>query len=141
MSYIQAFNDQGDPAAGHFKAAPGAARAADSADAAGLPLPLPPGWPLALVGWREKLSHGAAETRGSRQGRGRFDKGTLAAALIGLLRAGGKPARSAGERTGRRPLSNPPLRRRGSYGPAPVLCLISHGWSAHAWAVPGPGTR
>ena len=43
-----------------------------------------------------------------------FAKGTLAAALIGLMRAGQKPARSAAKRTGRRPLSNPPLRRRGA---------------------------
>ncbi len=43
-------------------------------------------------------------------GRGGFDKGTLAAALIGLMRAGQKPAPSANKRTGRRPLSNPPLR-------------------------------
>ena len=49
---------------------------------------------------------------GSRQGRGGFDKGTLAAALIGLMRAGQKPAPSADKRTGRRPLSNPSLRRR-----------------------------
>ena len=43
------------------------------------------------------------------QGHGGFDKGTLAAALIGLVGAGQKPARSAGKRTGRRPLSNPSL--------------------------------
>jgi hypothetical protein len=35
------------------------------------------------------------ETRGSRAGRGGFDKGTLAAALIGQTRAGEKPAQSA----------------------------------------------
>jgi hypothetical protein len=51
------------------------------------------------------------------RGRGGFDKGTLAAALIGLLRAGQKPARSANKRTGRRPLSNPPLRLRGAATP------------------------
>jgi hypothetical protein len=42
--------------------------------------------------------------------RGGFDKATLAAVLIGLMRAGQKAARSANKRTGRRSLSNPPLR-------------------------------
>jgi hypothetical protein len=54
----------------------------------------------------------AAGTARRSPGRGGFDKGTLAAALIGHLRAGQKPARSANQRTGRRPLSNPPLRLR-----------------------------
>ena len=52
--------------------------------------------------------------------RGGFDKGTLAAALIGRPRAGEKPAQSADKRTGRRPLSNPPLCQRGTDGLPPV---------------------
>jgi hypothetical protein len=70
-----------------FKAARGAARAVGSGRPAALPLTLPRGRPLHPADWREKQD-GAAETRGSRPGRGRFDKGTLAAAHIGLMRAG-----------------------------------------------------
>jgi hypothetical protein len=62
---------------------------------------------------RRSLPFGAAaRTAGSHRGRCGFDKGTLAAAHIGLLRAGEKPARFENQRTGRRPLSNPPLRPR-----------------------------
>jgi hypothetical protein len=60
---------------------------------------------------RRTRGFGAAETPGSHQGRGGFDKGTLAAAHIGLRQAGPKGSPIAGKRTGRRPLSNPPLRR------------------------------
>jgi hypothetical protein len=106
-----------------FKAAPGAARAADAARTPQLPLTLPLRRRLVPVGWREQQgeSGGAPENPGSRQGRGGFDKGTLAAALIGLMRAGQKPARSAGKRTGRRPLSNPPLRSRDADVPPLLL--------------------
>jgi hypothetical protein len=38
-----------------------------------------------------------------------FDKGILALAQIWLIRSGRKPARSLDQRTGHRPLSNPPL--------------------------------
>jgi hypothetical protein len=77
----------------------------------------------AQPGWPQRRSAGAKalvrlgrrlEPLGGHRGRGGFDKGTLAAALIGLLRAGQKPARSANQRTGRRPLSNPPLPHYGS---------------------------
>ncbi len=47
----------------------------------------------------------------------------LAAALIGLMRAGQKPARSASKRTGCRPLSNPPLRLIGA-DPPQLACLM-----------------
>jgi hypothetical protein len=100
-----------------FKAAPRAARAADTAGTAGLPLTLPPGCASTPVSWREgSCPFGAAARTGrTSPGRGGFDKGTLAAAHIGHLRAGQKPARSASKRTGRRPLSNPPLRPGGAY--------------------------
>ena len=97
-----------------FKAARWAARAADSARLAALPLTLPLRRRQTPVGWRERQRVGVAETTGSRPSRGGFDKGTLAAALIGQTRAGEKPAQSAHKRTGRRPLSNPPLRQRGT---------------------------
>jgi hypothetical protein len=91
----------------------GAARAADSARAPQLPLMLPLRRRLVPVGWRETYrSPVGAANSGSHGGRGGSDKGTLAAAHIGQLRAGQKPARSANKRTGRRPLSNPPLRPR-----------------------------
>src|SRR5262249_3290180 len=96
----------------YFKAAPRAARAADTAARPPLPLTLPlrPAHAGRLA--RRAQSFGAAKP-GSHQGRGGFDKGTLAAAHIGLIAGRLKPARSAGKRTGRRPLSNPPLRLRG----------------------------
>jgi hypothetical protein len=50
-------------------------------------------------------------------GRSGFDKGTLAMAQIGLTRAGQKAARSRSQRTGHRPLSNPPLCLRGANAP------------------------
>jgi hypothetical protein len=53
-------------------------------------------------------------------GHGGFDKGTLAMAQIGPVRAGQKPARSRRQRTGYRPLSNPPLRPCQSSSPPPV---------------------
>ena len=67
-----------------------AARAADTAGAAGLPLTLPPGCASTPVGWREDLLAlgPRLEPPGGHRGRGGFDKGTLAAALIGLMRAG-----------------------------------------------------
>ena len=92
-----------------FKAAPRAARAAATARTPPLPLALP-------LRRRQRRSAGAKgntgplEPRGSRLGRGGFDKGTLAAALIGQTRAVQKPARFANKRTDRRPLSNSPLR-------------------------------
>ena len=61
------------------------------------------------VGWRERRSTFEAATVQKFQGRGGFDKGTLAMAQIGLMRAGQKPVRSPYKRTGHRPLSNPPL--------------------------------
>ena len=84
-----------------FKAAPhGAARVADSAARPTLPLTLPLRPGLTPVGWREGATELRAANPDSHQGRGGFDKGTLAAALIGLMRAGQKPARSPGQRTG-----------------------------------------
>ena len=77
------------------------------------PLCSRPAGPLTPGRLARKARTRACRTYGSRLGRGGFDKGTLAAALIGQTRAGGKPAQSAHKRTGRRPLSNPPLRRRG----------------------------
>ena len=72
------------------------------------------------VGWREsKGSPGPQPARKSR-GRGRFDKGTLVMAQIGPMRAGQKPARSPRQRTGHRPLSNPPLRPVKAHPPSPV---------------------
>jgi hypothetical protein len=84
------------------------------------PAVLPRGWPLTSAGWRESQARGRG-TRGSRPGRGGFGKGTLAAALIGQTRAGEKPAQSANKRTGRRPLSNPPLRQCGTNRQPPPL--------------------
>ncbi len=96
-----------------FKAAPRAARAADTAGAAGLPLTLPPGWPQRRsAGAKTFPVRGRGQNRQESPGRGAFDKGTLAAPLIGLIAGRQKPARSADKRTGRRPLSNPPLRLR-----------------------------
>ena len=56
-------------------------------------------------------------------GRGGFDKGTLAMAQIGLMRAGRKPARTPDQRTGHRPLSNPPLRLPRTNPSSPVSLL------------------
>jgi hypothetical protein len=53
------------------------------------------------------------------RGRAGCDKGTLAMAHIGLMRAGKKPARSRRQRTGHRPLSNPPLRLLRADPPSP----------------------
>jgi len=61
------------------------------------------------VGWREAEGSFGPLSSKRHQSRGGFDKGTLAVALIGLMWAGQKPARSPNQRTGRRPLSNPPL--------------------------------
>ena len=108
-----------------FKAAPrGRSRRRHGAQAVALAgAPLRPG---------QRRSAGATSGRswsrlqlGKLQGHGRFDKGTLAAALIGLMRAGQKPARSADKRTGRRPLSNPPLRPPGADETSPVPPLTS----------------
>ena len=67
-----------------FKAAPRAARAADTAGAAGLPLTLPPGWPQRRsAGAKTFPVRGRGQNRQESPGRGAFDKGTLAAALIG----------------------------------------------------------
>ena len=78
-----------------FKAARRAARAADSARTPLLPLALPQRRRLTPVGWREKRSTdtGRGSTPGV-QGHGGFDKGTLAAARIGLKRACQEAARS-----------------------------------------------
>ena len=60
---------------------------------------------------KAKYGRGPRSTQAD-QGRSGFDKGTLAMAHIGPMRAGQKPAQSANKRTGHRPLSNPPLCRR-----------------------------
>ena len=87
-----------------FKAARRAARAANSARTPLLSLALPQRRRLTPVGWRERRSTDAGRglTPGV-QGHGGFDKGTLAAAHIGLMRAGQKPARSPSQRKGYRP--------------------------------------
>ena len=95
-----------------FKAARRAARAAATAPRPSLPLALPLRPAPAPVGWRERRRPLGRGQSGKFQGRDGFDKGTLAAAPIGLMRAGQKPARSRVQRTSRRPLSNPPLRQR-----------------------------
>ena len=93
-----------------FKAAPwGRSRRRHGAQAvapAGAPAPAGP----TPVGWRERSKNSGRLSTGKFQGRAGFDKGTLAMAQIGLLRPGQKPARSLDQRTGHRPLSNPPLR-------------------------------
>jgi hypothetical protein len=78
-----------------FKAARRAARAADSARSPLLPLALPQRRRRTPVGWREQ--RGTDTGRGSTpgvQGHAGFDKGTLAAARIGLERACQEAARS-----------------------------------------------
>ena len=78
-----------------FKAARQAARAAASARSPQLPLALPQRRRPTPVGWRGQRSMDTG--RGSApdgQGRGGFDKGTLAAARIGLKRACKEAARS-----------------------------------------------
>jgi hypothetical protein len=77
------------------KAARRAARAADSARSPLLPLALPQRRRKTPVDWREREARNAG--RGSTpggQGHGGFDKGTLAAARIGLKRACQEAARS-----------------------------------------------
>ena len=59
------------------------------------------------VGWRDKPEHLVPLRREVPGPQRDFDKGTLAMTLIGLTGAGQKPARSARQRTGHRPLSNP----------------------------------
>src|SRR5215469_10422491 len=96
-----------------FKAARRAARAAATAACASAGAPAAAG--RTPVGWREDLDdRRAAGHTEQLPSRGGFDKGTLAAAQIGLKRACQRPARSPGKRTGSRPLSNPPLRLRGA---------------------------
>jgi len=67
-----------------FKAAPGAARATDTAGAAGLPLTLPPGCASTPVSWRENpFPFGAAAgTARKSPGRSEFDKGTRDAVIV-----------------------------------------------------------
>jgi hypothetical protein len=77
-----------------FKAARRAARAADTARSPQLPLALPQRRRLAPVGWRESEAESGPPKPGKSRGRSGFDKGTLAAAPIGLMRAGQKSARS-----------------------------------------------
>ena len=103
-----------------FKAARRAARAVDAARTPPLPLALPLRRRLAPVGWRDKQVHRGRNHSERSRGRGGFDKGTLAMAQIGLTGAGQKPARSPGQRTGHRPLSNPPLCLARSSPPSPV---------------------
>jgi|HubBroStandDraft_5_1064220.scaffolds.fasta_scaffold93820_2 hypothetical protein len=92
---------------------PPAARAAASAPRPSLCWRFAPAGPTP-VGWREKQKGSRAATVREFQGRDGFDKGTLAMAQIGLMREGQKPARSPDQRTGHRPLSNPPLRQHGA---------------------------
>ena len=63
---------------------------------------------------------GAAVTGSSPVSRGGFDKGTLAAAPIGLKAGRPKGSPIADKRTSRRPLSNPPLCRCGTDTPPPL---------------------
>ena len=90
----------------YFKAARRAARAADTAGTVRLPLTLPPGCASMPVGWREDvcLTGPRLEPPGGHRGRGGFDKGTLAAAHIGLMRAGPEASPI------RQPAYGPPLR-------------------------------
>ncbi len=93
-----------------FKAARWAARAAASAAFASAPAGAPATAGQTPVGWREDLGDRRAAVRTEQfPSRGGFDKGTLAAAQIGLKRACQGATRSPGKRTGCRPLSNPPL--------------------------------
>jgi hypothetical protein len=92
-----------------FKAARWAARAAATAACASAPAGAPAAAGPTPVGWRDKPGPcGPQSTEGS-QGRGGFDKGTRAAAPIGLERADPEGSPIAGKRTSRRPLSNPSL--------------------------------
>ena len=93
-----------------FKAARRAARAAATARTPPLPLALPlRRRQRRRLARKTEVPSDRRPPRGSK-GRGGFDKGTLAMAQIGLTGAGQKPARSPSQRTGHRPLSNPPLR-------------------------------
>ena len=56
------------------------------------------------VGWRESKDPAGRDQPGKLQGRGGFDKGTLAAAQIGLTRAGQKPSPIARQAYGQPPL-------------------------------------
>src|SRR6185437_4439532 len=70
------------------------------------------------VGWRERTRNPRTAIDQKSQGPcGGFDKGTLAMAHIGPMRAGQKPARSPSQLTGHPPLSNPPQ----ACPPSPVL--------------------
>jgi hypothetical protein len=74
--------------------------------------------------WREQQrTHGPQRPEES-QNRSGFDKRTLAIALIGLMRAGQKPARSPRQLTGHRPLSNPPLRPPEAQPSSPRTALM-----------------
>jgi hypothetical protein len=78
-----------------FKAARRAARAAATAASASAPAGAPAAAGQTPVGWREDLDERRAAVRTEQfPSRGKFDKGTLAAAQIGLKRACQKPARS-----------------------------------------------
>ena len=71
----------------------GAARAADSAPRPSLSLALTLRGECRSAGAKAKYGRGPRSTQGD-QGRGGFDKGTLAAARIGLKRARQEAARS-----------------------------------------------
>ena len=111
-----------------FKAARRAARAADSAPRPSLPLALPlrPGQRRS-AGAKGRVPSGPLKP-GSHRGRGGFDKGTLAAALIGLMRAGQKPARSARQAYGPPPLvkSAAPFAYPCRFPPQPTQCRLAY---------------
>ena len=105
----------------------GAARAADSAGSAALPLRSRAGWPLTPVGWREGQGRGRGTPRKSRS-RGGFDPGTPRGGSIGLMRSTWEGRPIAGKRTAAAAVANPPLGRCGACGSPPIgkLRLIKY---------------
>ena len=81
------------------------------------PAPLPPGWPLTPVGWRERQRRGRGNPGKSRN-RGGFDTGTPRGGSIGLMRSTWEGRPIAGKRTAAPPCqirhsacTEPPLYR------------------------------
>jgi hypothetical protein len=66
------------------------------------------------VGWREEHSLGAAEVQAVAGAVADLTREPSRRPSSGNCGQANHPARSAGKRTGRRPLSNPPLRQRGT---------------------------
>ena len=94
----------------------------------GSPLPLPPGWPLAPAGWRERQRR-AAETRGKHGAAADLTRGPLAAAPSGLCGdLGGRPI------AGRRTAAAPCQIRRSVIRPRSRSRLLAH-WSAIGQAI------